>query len=257
MHFHLPKPLHGWREFAGEVGIIVVGVLIALGAEQVVEEIHWNREVAGAREALGYEIADSVGQGYEREHIYQCVERRLDLLAAIVDKAGETGRLPPLGSPASTPFRSWVDATWRTTMAGDAASHFGRRELDIYGVVYVFIQYLQQLSPRELTVWSRLDSVAGPGRAIASAEVQSLRYDIAEARLLNRMTTVAGIRLRQAADSAGIHYDHAVVEGYSKTPSSAFPMCTPMNSSPPANYGVAPLEKSVANTRTQPLVLPK
>ena len=33
MHFHLPKPLHGWREFAGEVGIIVLGVLIALGAE--------------------------------------------------------------------------------------------------------------------------------------------------------------------------------------------------------------------------------
>jgi hypothetical protein len=32
MHFHLPKPLHGWREFAGEVGIIVLGVLIALGA---------------------------------------------------------------------------------------------------------------------------------------------------------------------------------------------------------------------------------
>ena len=37
MHFHLPKPLHGWREFAGEVGIIVVGVLIALAAEQVVK----------------------------------------------------------------------------------------------------------------------------------------------------------------------------------------------------------------------------
>lgn len=36
MHFHLPKPLHGWREFAGEVGIVVFGVLIALGAEQVV-----------------------------------------------------------------------------------------------------------------------------------------------------------------------------------------------------------------------------
>lgn len=31
MHFHLPKPLHGWREFVGEVGIIVLGGLIALG----------------------------------------------------------------------------------------------------------------------------------------------------------------------------------------------------------------------------------
>ena len=37
MHFHLPKPLHGWREFAGEVGIIVLGVGIALSAEQIVE----------------------------------------------------------------------------------------------------------------------------------------------------------------------------------------------------------------------------
>lgn len=40
MHLHLPKPLHGWRAFAGEVGIIVLGVLIALGAEQLVETIH-------------------------------------------------------------------------------------------------------------------------------------------------------------------------------------------------------------------------
>ncbi len=38
MHFHLPKPLHGCREFTGHVGIIVIGVLIALGAEQVVED---------------------------------------------------------------------------------------------------------------------------------------------------------------------------------------------------------------------------
>ena len=40
MHFHLPKPLHGWREFAGEVGIIVIGVLIALGADQLLNDWH-------------------------------------------------------------------------------------------------------------------------------------------------------------------------------------------------------------------------
>ena len=52
MHFHLPKPLHGWREFAGEVGIIVLGVLIALGFEQVVEDVHWRGEVREAKAAL-------------------------------------------------------------------------------------------------------------------------------------------------------------------------------------------------------------
>ena len=33
LHIHRPKPLHGWSEFAGEAGIIVIGVLIARGAE--------------------------------------------------------------------------------------------------------------------------------------------------------------------------------------------------------------------------------
>jgi hypothetical protein len=60
MHVHLPKPLHGWREFAGEVGIIVVGVLIALGAEQVVETIHWRNELAAERASLLQEASDSL-----------------------------------------------------------------------------------------------------------------------------------------------------------------------------------------------------
>jgi hypothetical protein len=50
MHFHVPKPLHGWREFAGEVGIIVIGVLIALGAGQVVEWLHDRQVAEDARE---------------------------------------------------------------------------------------------------------------------------------------------------------------------------------------------------------------
>jgi hypothetical protein len=62
----LPKPLHGWREFAGEVGIIVTGVLIALGAEQVVEEIHFRNAVASERmalhEALRDELAEPAGR---------------------------------------------------------------------------------------------------------------------------------------------------------------------------------------------------
>jgi hypothetical protein len=33
------RPLHGWRVFAGEVGVIVLGVLLALGAQQLAEKI--------------------------------------------------------------------------------------------------------------------------------------------------------------------------------------------------------------------------
>ena len=48
MHLKLPKPMHGWRVFAGEVGIIVIGVLIALGAEQVVQAGHQQQEAKQA-----------------------------------------------------------------------------------------------------------------------------------------------------------------------------------------------------------------
>ncbi|MBV9062475.1 MAG: hypothetical protein JOY77_06055, partial [Alphaproteobacteria bacterium] len=40
MDIHKPKPIRNWREFLKEVGIIVLGVSIALGAEQAVEAIH-------------------------------------------------------------------------------------------------------------------------------------------------------------------------------------------------------------------------
>ena len=57
MDVRLPKPLHGWREFAGEVGVIVLGVLIALGAQELVQELQWRSEVKQTREALDAELA--------------------------------------------------------------------------------------------------------------------------------------------------------------------------------------------------------
>jgi hypothetical protein len=59
MHFHLPKPLHGWREFVGEVGIIVIGILIALGAEQVVETVHHRSQVHEMTDKLHAESVEN------------------------------------------------------------------------------------------------------------------------------------------------------------------------------------------------------
>jgi hypothetical protein len=37
MDIHKPKPIHNFREFLSEIGVIVCGVLIALILEQAVE----------------------------------------------------------------------------------------------------------------------------------------------------------------------------------------------------------------------------
>ena len=61
MDIHRPKSLESWREFAKEVGVIVLGVCIALAGEQTVEWLHWRYEIAEARHALDQEVAANLG----------------------------------------------------------------------------------------------------------------------------------------------------------------------------------------------------
>src|SRR6478672_6882711 len=95
MHLHLPKPLHGWREFAGEVGIIVLGVLIALGFEQIVEAARWRSEVGQFRTAVDHELGRNLGLYREIMRQRPCVSRRLiELEHYLADaKAGKQDHL--------------------------------------------------------------------------------------------------------------------------------------------------------------------
>jgi hypothetical protein len=49
--------IEGWRVFIGEVGTILIGVLLALGAQEFVQSLHWKREVRETREALNGELS--------------------------------------------------------------------------------------------------------------------------------------------------------------------------------------------------------
>jgi hypothetical protein len=84
MQVHVPKPLHGWREFAGEVGIIVLGVLIALAAQQVVETIHGNAQAREFREAVDDEVAYDLGSYKQRLLLSPCVNARLNELDRVI-----------------------------------------------------------------------------------------------------------------------------------------------------------------------------
>lgn len=61
MRFHLPKPLHGWREFAYEIVIVVFGVLLALGGAQLIDTLHSRSEVASFRSAVDHELGRDLG----------------------------------------------------------------------------------------------------------------------------------------------------------------------------------------------------
>jgi hypothetical protein len=112
MHLHLPRPLHGWRQFVGEVGIIVLGVLIALGAEQAVGALHQRSELEQLRGALRAELADDRARWEDIRSGDKCAEQRLDALDHWLEVAPADARL----TAAYTPF------LWNThTSAWDSA----------------------------------------------------------------------------------------------------------------------------------------
>lgn len=73
MAFNLPMPLHGWRAFIGEVGIIVLGVLIALGAGQLVQEWQWRQQIILTTKTFSDELKNASMAAYIRLAEQACI----------------------------------------------------------------------------------------------------------------------------------------------------------------------------------------
>lgn len=185
MHFHLPKPLHGWREFAGEVGIIVIGVLIALGAEQIVESAHWREKVRHAERAMRLELAEDDGpQAYARLVIAPCLDNQL---ARIHDSPGAASpdQLRALVHTYAPPFRTWDSEAWKAVLASDIGSYMGAEKLVDWSAAYRMVPGLSESNARETELAAELRDTLPPSGDPSPADLQSLRRLAGQLRALN------------------------------------------------------------------------
>jgi hypothetical protein len=156
MHFRLPKPLHGWREFAGEVGIIVIGVLIALGAEQLVERAHQRQEATQAERTIRNEIGINLGRLQSRSGIYDCVRRRLDEIQRLLDG---TASNPDFKSPSwigRPQYWSFLNSRWEAESQAGRTALLDPGRLSQYGGMYNRMQNLLGEMDVEQADWAKL-----------------------------------------------------------------------------------------------------
>lgn len=184
MHFHLPKPLHGWREFAGEVGIIVLGVLIALGAEQLVEAIRWRAAMSGERQALYSEARENIGSVRWREHLQPCIDRRLAEVDAIFH-AHAAKKPIVLAGNVGRPVTSFMSTTaWQIAVSSQAVSHMSLGDKLKFARAFSSYENLDQALLREQDAWLKLAVLDDPG-LLGDADWAGLRQAYAEAKTLN------------------------------------------------------------------------
>jgi hypothetical protein len=186
MHFHLPKPLHGWREFAGEVGIIVIGVLIALSAEQVVEAGHWRSEVGHFRDAVDHELGRNLGIYAHTIQQRPCVDRRLaELERFLADSTA--GRQDKLLRPIGRPFmQSQYFGVWDEKGA-DVTQHL---PLDVrlkYSELYDEFRNNDVVRSSERDAWRSLSQFDQP-EPLDHSDRLRLRELLTRAEQLNAVT---------------------------------------------------------------------
>ena len=185
MHVRVPKPLHGWREFAGEVGIIVLGVLIALALGQLADAWQWRDKVSHAEAAMRLELAEDDGpQAYGRVLIGQCLDMQL---AKIRDGAGKVpaDQLREWAAAYIPPFRTWDSEAWKVVVASDTGSHMGSDRLIAWSAPYRILPGLTESNDREAQQVVELRNELTPTGYPSPSDLRSLRLTAGLLRLAN------------------------------------------------------------------------
>lgn len=154
----------GSKSFAREVGIVVLGVVIALGLGEIVDSVNWANRREQAQAALASELSAAVNSSVERQVISGCLERRLAQVAMVLDKAATTGRLPAIRDFPRPPMRPWRSTVWETAVASQAASRFPIKTLNRLGRAYQTIDQVRAWNVEEKAAWTSLTLLEGAER---------------------------------------------------------------------------------------------
>lgn len=198
MHVHLPKPPHGWNAVVWDLAIVTVGVLLALGAQQFVDDFHWRTDVHDFRKAVRSEISNDLATYTYRKDENRCIFARLDELQRWLDSWRARRPLKvsgPIGIPDSLVTRADV---WGSRDA-DTVAHMTLSEKLEYGGLYSEFANNEVHRLDERAAWIELAGYDG-ATALDHHDLIHLQELITRARLrLVRMTSNTARFMKRAA----------------------------------------------------------
>lgn len=155
LDIHKPKPVHSWREFLSEIGVIVIGVLIALGAEQTVEAIHTAHLAEQEREDVRAEASINLAFVKRRADQRACVKKRLDEIDALLSNPAWSPDRAPLwiGRPVKTPVFS---GRWHAATSSARISLFSPDEQGLFDNLYAVLEEGRSDIEEEQSAWTDL-----------------------------------------------------------------------------------------------------
>ena len=205
------RPREGWRVFAGEVGVIVLGVLIALAAQQAMDEWRWSRDVERTKADLDDEILSNVALGAERVAVNACLQQQLATLSDALGKGEERWTARPAVATAPlrfvlpvvyrAPNRVWTTDVWEQAKASGVVGHMNPADVANYSGSYAQIADLRAQNDSEVRLAPSLAVLGYDGRMDAATRDRVLSR-LAELDSLNTWIVLIADQVAEKAASS-------------------------------------------------------
>lgn len=198
MHINVPKPLHGWRALFNEVGIIVLGILIALSLEQLIQSMHEKRIAGEARESVKAEVRENLFWIEWREKREPCIRRRYTELNDLLQRARSGEATPLVQQLGVLPHGKITNLRWEANAQAGRASLFSGEEQRVLGNLYFTTAQFRAAQDQEEVIWSKMRFIQGLPR-FSPLEAHDFATLLAEARYQNWVVILSIYRAHQWA----------------------------------------------------------
>lgn len=183
MHVHLPKALHGWRELAKEISIIVIGVLIALFFEQLVQRWEIRHKLAAAEAAMKREIFwDDGPEMLQRISIQPCINAQLDAIRAAVEANRPGAEIVRLVNGLYVPFVTYDHVAEADASVSDVATHMPKERHDLWTQAYAMMPMVDQTSSLENADAAKIHALKHSGGPLTDTEQSNLLQGVEAVR---------------------------------------------------------------------------
>jgi hypothetical protein len=185
MEVHKPRPIHNWRDLAIEVAVIVVGIVIALSAEQFIQGLEWRHKLSRSEEQMRLEMTKDDGpQFVQRLAASECIDQGLAGIRAGIERGDSRAAVIDAINKLEIPRHTYQGDAYHAAAASGVLAKLEPERLDKWNYIYAPIPVLDRIAEREFFDAANLHVIRNAGGALSESEqlkiseaVENLRRD--------------------------------------------------------------------------------
>lgn len=207
-----------------EVAIVVIGILIALGLDQLVGNIRDWRQAQQTGATLTDEIQVNLGYSRYRLDERACVARRLDEIDDLLAR-WSAGEVVPPGLWIGRPTLVLIDqAAWKAAVSAGRVTLFPEKLQAQAGRIYASLQEIADAEQAEQLAWAQLRALERGSKVLTDGARPALVAAAQTARYKAYVVASHSDSLIEATGKAGLHPIAVTSFGLGRRP-----VCVAMN----------------------------